>query len=111
MNSDVNAINEYAVESLCIEIMNYCDEIGNIFDKIDYEISDLKECLSGASLSTIENSYQLIRKDYNTIKQNINNYAEDYACLIRVFKTNSNSLAALYENYIKEFNSKKNKLE
>ena len=80
-------INDDELNRLCLEIDKYSDDIATIFSKIDSEIDSLNDYYKSDSTNEIISYYNELRKNYGTIKYNINSYADDLIALSTKIKS------------------------
>lgn len=85
-NDNGFAINEEELSELAIEIIDFNDEIAELFNSVDSKISELKSYYDCSKYYTLSNSYNEFKKNYSIVKQNITSYSDDLIAVINRFK-------------------------
>ena len=91
-------INDEDLNQLCLEIDKYSDDIASIFSRIDSEIDSLNDYYKSDSINEIISYYNELRKNYGTIKYNINSYADDLIALSTKIKSGIKEIALSVES-------------
>src|SRR5574344_2018233 len=111
MDDDVFfGIDNAGIDSLCLEIMEYSDNIAEILEKIDncfYQISDYYKA---TSYEKILLKYEVFRKNYALIKKNVASYSEDYEMLSRKIKDGSKRISIKVIADSSDLNQKKHNI-
>ena len=81
------AINEEELSELAIDIIDFNDEIAELFSSIDGKMSELKSYFDCSKYYTLLNSYNEFKKNYAVVKQNILTYSDDLIAVINKFKS------------------------
>ena len=81
------AINEDELSELAIDIVDFNDEIAELFNSIDRKMSELKSYYDCSKYYSLINSYNESKKNYGIVKQNITTYSDDLIAVINRFKT------------------------
>lgn len=81
------AINEEELSELAIDIIDFNDEIAELFSSIDGKMSELKSYFDCSKYYTLLNSYNEFKKNYAVVKQNILTYSDDLIAVINKYKS------------------------
>ena len=81
------AINEEELSELAIDIIDFNDEIAELFSSIDGKMSELKSYFDCSKYYTLLNSYNEFKKNYAVVKQNVLTYSDDLIAVINKFKS------------------------
>ena len=96
-NDNGFAINEEELSELAIDIIDFNDEIAELFSSIDGKMSELKTYYDCSKYYTLLNSYNEFKKNYSVVKQNITTYSDDLIAVINKFKSGDNDVSVLVE--------------
>lgn len=86
-NDNGFAINEEELSELAIDIVDFNDEIAELFSSIDGKMSELKAYYDCSKYYALLNSYNEFKKNYGIVKQNITSYSDDLIAVINRFKS------------------------
>lgn len=92
-------INEDDLSSLSLEVLDYADRIAEIFDRIDACMDKLPIYYQGEPCDIIMNKYKELTPYYETIKDNIRSYSDDFIALIRHMQDNDKKFASIVYGY------------
>lgn len=81
------AINEEELSELAIDIIDFNDEIAELFSSIDGKMSELKSYFDCSKYYTLLNSYNEFKKNYAVVKQNFLTYSDDLIAVINKYKS------------------------
>lgn len=81
------AINEEELSELAIDIIDFNDEIAELFSSIDGKMFELKSYFDCSKYYTLLNSYNEFKKNYAVVKQNILTYSDDLIAVINKYKS------------------------
>lgn len=95
----LEGINEDELSNLSIEILDYVDRISEIFVKLDTCMEKLSSCYNSEACNKILDYYENLRLYYNSIKNNIISYSDDFICLIKKMRENDKYLTKLFNDY------------
>lgn len=70
-------IREDDLEQLIMDIVSYADKVSELFEKIDLEMEKLPESIKCDANMQIKEKYNSIKKNYDTIHDNIISYSDD----------------------------------
>jgi hypothetical protein len=91
------AIREDELSELAIDIIDFNDEIAEIFNSVDSKMSELKAYYDCSKYYSLVNSYNEFKKNYSIVKQNIVTYSDDLIAVINKFKSGDNDVSVLVE--------------
>ena len=86
-SDDYFGVNEKGLYELCLKIEKYSDDLSTIFNEIDKNMEEIKDCYQSSSSSLITTSYNDFRKNYGIIKKNINSYSKDLNAVVKTYKS------------------------
>ena len=109
---DVNAtVNIDNMETLCFEIEDFANRIGDIFTKIDGRMDNLSRYYQGDSCDQLNNYYLELKKNFDVIKTNINTYSDDLVELVRKLQSIDIKVANLFIDFSVETKNKSRSIE
>lgn len=111
MPNVINQINQDELEQLAIELIDYADDIGDLFNQINQKMSLINSYLSGDSLAQINNNYSFFKNNFKTAKENILSYSNDLIALIQKMKDGQLDLAKLFVSEADNINLMSQKIE
>lgn len=91
------AINEEELSELAIDIIDFNDELADLFSSIDGKISELKNFYNCSKYYPFLNSYNEFKKNYSIVKQNIVSYSDDLIAVINTFRTGDKDVSLALE--------------
>ena len=99
MNSDgiYSGINEDALVSLSVNILDYSDSIMELFERIDDQMGRLYKYYDSESCKIIISKYNDLEQNYDIIKNNFCVYSDDLVTLIKKMRDNSRYIAGLID--------------
>ena len=99
MNSDgiYSGINEDALASLSVNILDYSDSIMELFEKIDDQMGRLSKYYDSEACKIIISKYNDLALNYEIIKNNFCVYSDDLVTLIKKMRDNSRYIAGLID--------------
>ena len=107
MNSNIIAgIKEDELNSLALEILDYSDKISEIFNKFDTKVEMLSEYYKTSAYKEFVYKYNLFRKNYTLVTNNIISYSDDLIALVHKMRENENFLTNLFIDYTEEAKTK-----
>lgn len=107
MDNVVAGINEEELGNLSMEILNYADDISDIFSRIDSCISKLPSSYDCDVKTKIMNSYDVIKDNYKVVKSNIISYSDDLIELIQKMKEGDEYISNMFVEFTTEMQDKK----
>lgn len=111
MSNVINQINQDELEQLAIELIDYADDIGDLFNQINQKMSLINSYLSGDSLAQINNNYSFFKNNFKIAKENILSYSNDLIALIQKMKDGQLDLAKLFVSEADNINLMSQKIE
>ncbi len=101
MKSDgiYSGINEDALASLSVNVLDYSDRIMELFEKIDYQMSRLSKYYDSEACKIIISKYNDLAQNYEIIKNNFCVYSDDLVTLIKKMRDNSRYIASLIDKF------------
>lgn len=105
MQDTVSGINEETLSDLSLLILDYVDDLSEIFDNIDEQMNQLSLFYNGKPESNINEYYEGIKNNYKTVKNNIKSYSDDLITLISKVNENDKYLGRLFQSKIEETTS------
>lgn len=106
MQDTVLGINDATLSEISLSVLDYVDDLSDIFENIDKQMNLLSNYYQGKSRVIIDSYYKDIRSNYPTIKSNIKSYSDDFISLINKMNDNDTNIANLFQGYIDETNKK-----
>ena len=106
MKDTLLAINDETLGTLSLEVLDYVDDISEIFEEIDKQMSSLSACYQGKSRNLISAYYSDVKKNYSIIKNNIKSYSDDFICLINKMQANDKTAGNKAQDYISDIKNK-----
>lgn len=91
------AIREDELSELAIDIIDFNDEIADLFSSIDTKMADLKTFYNCSKYYSLLSSYNEFKKNYAVVKQNITTYSEDLIAVINRFKSGDSDVSLTVE--------------
>ena len=92
-NSKIIAINEQGVNAIMMDVLNCCNDIKVIFNRIDDLMNDAKVYYKCQSSSTLFSKYALFNNNYIIIIKSIMSYNQDLTNLKRKYAVNMEDLS------------------
>lgn len=97
-NDNGFAINEEELSELAIDIIDFNDEIAELFSSIDSKMAELKSYYDCSKYHALLSSYNDFKKNYSVVKQNITTYSDDLIAVINKFKSGDKDVSFVVEN-------------
>ena len=112
MNDDgMLAINDNELGEFTVGLMDYSDELGEIFAKIDSKMNELNKYFGGRAASDLQAQYKSFRENYQVIRNNIISYSDDLISLITQFHEGSTTIALKVDKAADEVLQESQKIE
>ena len=97
-NSDrLLAINDNEIGELSVNLMDYSDELGDLFSDIDSKMEELAEYFGGSAANDLFAQYKAFKNNYPTIRDNIISYSDDLITLITRFHDGDKEISVQVE--------------
>jgi len=87
MKENINGINSQLIDKLVIEIMDYADKINKIQNQLQELVGDTSTYFNSPSGTEFRKSFKEKEQNYQTMNQNILNYAKDFVKVKQVYNT------------------------
>ena len=112
MKSNIIAgVNENEIIQLCNMIGKHVDAISEIFNKFDDDMDEVKKYYDSNSFKALCASYDVLRKNFSVIKDNMLVYSNDLSELIVKMRNGMLDLARLYETFKEKYAAKRKAIE
>ena len=89
----VSGINSEKMTQFKLELLDAYESLNSIFNRLEVEISSIRENWSGEGKSTLLAMYDEISNQVPIIKQNINSYALDIEKVIKNYELHDQELS------------------
>ncbi len=96
-NDNGFAINEDELSELAIDIVDFNDDLAELFNSIDSKMSELKSYYDCSKYYSLLSSYNEFKKNYSVVKQNITTYSDDLIAVINKFKSGDKDVSFVVE--------------
>ena len=87
------AINDNELGEFTVGLMDYSDELGEIFTKVDSKMSELTKYFGGKAATDLQAQYKSFRENYQIVRNNVISYSDDLISLITQFHEGSRTIA------------------
>lgn len=87
MRENISGINEHLIDKLVIEIMDYADKANKVLNQIQELVDGTTLYMSSPCGTAFRTSFSALEQNYQTMNQNILNYAKDFVKVKEVYKT------------------------
>lgn len=106
MENVIAGINDGELGSLSLEVMDYASNISEILDRIDACMDRLPSYYQGPPCRKIMERYKEVQSSYQTIKDNIVSYSDDFVTLINKMHENDQYLSELFKGLTSDTRNK-----
>lgn len=106
MDELIVGINEDEVGNLSIEILDYADNISELFNKIDLCMDRLPNYYKGDACSSILQYYRDLAAYYPIIKNNIVSYSDDLIELVKKVQDGDKEITKLFQEFTDDTKNK-----
>ena len=102
MENVMAGINDEELGSLSLEVMDYASNVSEILDRIDACMDKLSTYYQGTPCRKIMERYREMQLSYQTIKNNIVSYSDDFVTLINKMHENDQYLSGLFQGFTED---------
>ena len=92
-SNEINGINDNLLDKLIADVGSSADELLEILNKIDDEVSEAQKCVNCSSFVYFKEAYEGINPNYKIVNSNILSYGVDYAKVKEAYLARGLSIA------------------
>jgi len=82
-NSDrLLAIDDNELSEFCVSLLDYSDELGDLFTNIDTKMNELTQYFGGKAANDLFAQYRSFKSCYSIVRNNIISYSDDLITLV-----------------------------
>lgn len=92
------AIRNDDLGEIAIDLMNFNDELSELFSSIDSKMAELKSAFDSKVYIDLMNKYNSFKKNYSIVKNNITSYSDDLIAVINKVRTGDATAKSLFDS-------------